>query len=108
MAGLSILAALPPDEVIDLLGRRVDALDEQITTVRAEFDAAAGSLPRLFMVETEYGLAMLEAERAWTAAFRDELVSGKFPGLEGWRTWHSEGMDLAEAGDLMEGGKPHP
>lgn len=104
VAGLSILAALPPDEVIHLLGRRVEVLDEQIATVRAEFEAAAGTLPRLFMVETEYGLAMLEAERAWTAAFRDELVSGKFPGLDGWRTWHAEGMDQAQAGDLMEGG----
>ncbi len=107
VAGLSILAALPPDEVIELLGRRIEALNEQIAGVRAEFDAVAGALPRLFMVETEYGLAMLEAERAWTVAFRDELVSGTFPGLDGWRAWHAEGMDQAKAGDLMEGGTAH-
>ncbi|MBF6317556.1 PadR family transcriptional regulator [Nocardia cyriacigeorgica] len=107
VAGLSILAALPPDEVIELLGRRIEALNAQIAGVRAEFDAVAGALPRLFMVETEYGLAMLEAERAWTVAFRDELVSGTFPGLDGWRAWHADGMDQAKAGDLMEGGTAH-
>ncbi|NEW41919.1 PadR family transcriptional regulator [Nocardia cyriacigeorgica] len=108
LAGLSILAALPPDEVIELLGRRLAALDEQIATVRGEFEATSGALPRLFMVETEYGMAMLEAERTWTRSFRDELAAGDFPGLDGWRNWHAEGMNQADVDDLMEGGSQHP
>ncbi|MFE3445241.1 PadR family transcriptional regulator [Nocardia sp. NPDC059180] len=108
VAGLSILAALSPDEVIELLGHRLAALDEQIATVRAEFDATSGSLPRLFMVETEYGLAMLDAERAWTRSFRDELAAGEFPGQDAWRNWHIDGMNQDNVDDLMEGGNQHP
>ncbi|WP_280235709.1 PadR family transcriptional regulator [Nocardia cyriacigeorgica] len=106
VAGLSILAALPPEEVIELLGRRLAVLDEQIAAVHAEFEAAQGSLPRLFMVESEYGLAMLEAERAWTGSFRDELIAGEFPGLDGWRKWHVDGMNQESVDDLMEGDRP--
>ncbi|MGY0503627.1 PadR family transcriptional regulator [Nocardia sp. FBN12] len=92
-AGLSILAVLPPDEVIELLGVRVAALERTIATTRAEL--AALVLPRLFLVETEYGLAMLEAEARWARSLRDELAAGTFEGLESWRQWHVDGM-LAE------------
>lgn len=103
VAGLSILAALPPNEVAELLGRRQAALEEQITEVRAELDRLDGTLPRLFLIESYYGLAMLEAESAWTASTRQELVAGNFPGQNEWRDWHN-GTDLPRTGDFVEGG----
>lgn len=103
VAGLSILAALPPDEVAELLGRRQAALAEQITDVRAELDRLDGTLPRLFLIESYYGLAMLEAEAAWTASTRQELVAGNFPGQNEWRDWHN-GTDPPRTGDFVEGG----
>ncbi|ONM47352.1 PadR family transcriptional regulator [Nocardia donostiensis] len=102
-AGLSILAALPPDEVIELFGRRLAALTEQITAVRAELEQLESSLPRLFLVETYYGLAMLEAEAAWTQSMRDELAAGTFPGQDQWRDWHSGG-EPPQLGEHGEGG----
>ncbi|TDP29009.1 PadR family transcriptional regulator [Nocardia ignorata] len=94
-AGLSILAILPPDEVIDLLGTRVARLEETIARIRS--DLGALSLPRLFLVETEYGLAMLEAEARWARALREELVAGTFDALDQWRQWHADGMPAGRA-----------
>ncbi|WUD69775.1 PadR family transcriptional regulator [Nocardia sp. NBC_00508] len=105
VAGLSILAVLPPDEVIELLGERLDALERTTETVRRELDElATTTLPRLFTVETEFGVAMLEAEAAWTRSLRDELTEGTFPGLTQWRAWHDRGMRPSEVADLEERG----
>ncbi|WP_040775139.1 PadR family transcriptional regulator [Nocardia pneumoniae] len=104
VAGLSILAVLPPDEVIELLGKRIDALEQTITTVRRDLDQLTTTLPRLFIIETEFGVAMLEAEAAWTRSLRDELTEGTFPGLAQWREWHDRGMRLSEVAELVERG----
>lgn len=97
VAGLSILSVLPPDEVIELLGQRIDALGHTIDGVRAELDKlAAIKLPRLFIIESEFGLAMLEAEAAWARSLRDELVDGTFPDVQWWRQMHAENRPPAE------------
>jgi DNA-binding PadR family transcriptional regulator len=105
VAGLSILAVLPPEDVAELLGRRLAVLDEQIAQVRAEFAELAGTLPRLFLIESEYGLTVLEAEAEWTRALRAELVEGTFPDLAEWRAWHRNGpgVDSARARAYVEG-----
>ncbi len=103
-AGLSILAVLPPEEVIELLGTRIAALVRTIETTRAELTALASTLPRLFLVESEYGLAMLEAEARWARSLRDELAAGTFEGLELWRQWHVDGMPTEQIPALGERG----
>ncbi|MFI7671235.1 PadR family transcriptional regulator [Nocardia sp. NPDC049526] len=104
-AGLSVVAALPPDEVVELLGRRIDALGRVIEAARRELDQlAAANLPRLFVVEAEYGVAMLEAEVAWAASLRDEIAAGAFPGVDLWRHMHAVGMSPAEVAELVERG----
>ncbi|MEV4125636.1 PadR family transcriptional regulator [Nocardia sp. NPDC049707] len=104
-AGLSFVAALPPDEVVELLGRRIDALGRIIEARRRELDQlAATDLPRLFVVEAEYGVAMLEAEMAWAASLRDEIATGTFPGVDLWRHVHAVGMSPAEVAELVERG----
>lgn len=104
VAGLSILAVLPPAEVVELLGTRLEALDQTIGTVRRELGELAGALPRLFVIESEFGLAMLEAEAAWTRSLRDELTEGTFPGLAQWREWHERGALPSEVTELVERG----
>jgi DNA-binding PadR family transcriptional regulator len=104
VAGLSILAVLPPAEVVELLGTRLAALEQTIGTVRRELGELAGALPRLFVVESEFGLAMLEAEAAWTRSLRDELTEGTFPGLAQWREWHERGALPSEVTELVERG----
>lgn len=104
IAGLSILAVLPPDEVAELLGRRLAVLDEQIAQVRKDLAALSASLPRLFLIESEYGLAVLEAEAGWTRALRTELLDGTFPDLAEWQAWHTgAGVDTARARAYVEG-----
>jgi DNA-binding PadR family transcriptional regulator len=104
VAGLSILAVLPPAEVVELLGTRLEALEQTIGTVRRELGELACALPRLFVVESEFGLAMLEAEAAWTRSLRDELTEGTFPGLAQWREWHERGALPSEVTELVERG----
>ncbi|MEU8900984.1 PadR family transcriptional regulator [Nocardia sp. NPDC048505] len=104
-AGLSILGALPPDLVIELLGRRIAVLDETIAGIRQELGALVGKLPRMFTVETEYGLAMLSAEVEWARSFRAELAEGTFPDLEFWRRVHADNIDPAEFFDQVERGE---
>ncbi|WP_306307239.1 PadR family transcriptional regulator [Nocardia higoensis] len=97
-AGLSVAGMLSPEQVVDLLATRIAALEAAIAGVRAELAELAGTLPRLFVIESEYGLAMLEAEAAWARGWRAELVEGTFPDLALWRTVH----------ESMEGGTTDP
>ncbi|MGW4535085.1 PadR family transcriptional regulator [Nocardia sp. NPDC004340] len=109
MAGLSVLSVLPPDEVVDLLTRRIAKLDTIIADTRAQLAAVEGSLPRLFLVEEDYELTMLAAEADWARGLRDALADGSFPDTEGWRAWHRDGVippDLAEL--AVEGGANTP
>jgi DNA-binding PadR family transcriptional regulator len=70
VAALSLIAALPPDEVVELLGRRLVRLAEQQAEITAliETTVAAGEHP-LFLVEEEYRSALLAAEAAWVERF---------------------------------------
>ncbi|MEU7633610.1 PadR family transcriptional regulator [Nocardia sp. NPDC049220] len=104
VAGLSILAVLPPADVIELLDARLDALGHAIDFARRELGDLTGSLPRLFLVESEFGLAMLEAEAAWTRSLRAELVEGTFAGLAQWQEWHDRAIPPSEVAASIERG----
>lgn len=104
VAGLSVVGVLPPDEVVDLLERRVRALEEQIATGQASYEAASVEVPRLFLVESEYVLAVLRAEIDWVRGLIRDLVDGSMPGIELWRAWHSSGEVPPEWADLAERG----
>ncbi|MEV0198295.1 PadR family transcriptional regulator [Nonomuraea sp. NPDC050691] len=104
-AGLSVMAGLPPEEVTALLRRRLDALQDLIAAQREALERDTGGLPRLFVLESEYGLAMREAEAAWTRALLDELAGGTFPRLEEWRAFHGTGRLPADVAELAEGGR---
>ncbi|WP_054811238.1 PadR family transcriptional regulator [Nocardia arizonensis] len=102
-AGLSVVSVLPPDEVIATLGERITALERAIAAGEAEHAALAElRLPRLFLVEAEYGIAMRKAELEWVRSWRAELVEGRFPDLEFWRRVHAEGIEPAEVVEMVE------
>ncbi len=107
-AGLSVLAALPPDEVIELLRVRLGRLEESVAAQRAAIEAAAADVPRLFLIENEYSIAILAAEAAWVASLLEELTSGSYPDLARWRAWHQTGempddlVELAERGAIPD------
>ena len=78
VAGLSVLAALSPNDVADLLRRRIERLTESVDALRAEL-AHAADVPRLFLIEDEYRIAMMQAEAKWTQSFLDELSADTLP-----------------------------
>ncbi|MBM7783972.1 PadR family transcriptional regulator [Tenggerimyces flavus] len=87
-AGLSVMGLLGPDEMIALLQQRVERLESLQAAQRATFSLHSRTLPRLFLLEREYDLAVRETELAWTRSLLGELVDGSFPDLEGWRDHH--------------------
>ncbi|NUT34872.1 MAG: PadR family transcriptional regulator [Hamadaea sp.] len=100
-AGLSVLGVLPPDEVAELLRGRLAALEEQLAQARAVLEASR-HIPRLFLIEAEYDLAVRQAEADWVRGLLGEIADGSLPGLELWRGWHASGADPAELPRLME------
>jgi DNA-binding PadR family transcriptional regulator len=103
-AGLSVLAALPPDEVIELLRVRLRHLEAALATQRAAIDEAGAQVPRLFLIENEYTTAMVGAEVAWVRGLLDEFTSGAHPDIDRWRAWHQSGDIPADVADLAERG----
>jgi len=101
-AGLSVISALHPDEAVELLRRRLGLLEEGIAAEREELAEQARTIPRLFLVENEYDLALKEAEAAWIRSLLAELESGTFPGLDTWRAVHETGEVPAELSALAE------
>ncbi|PZG15196.1 PadR family transcriptional regulator [Micromonospora craterilacus] len=101
-AGLSVLAAVHPDEAADLLRQRLSQVVENITAARAALAEHSTEVPRLFLIESEYDLAMRKAEAAWIRAVLAEFDSGTFPGLDQWRAFHETGEIPAELAALAE------
>ena len=64
-AALGESAVLPPDELIGLLQQRLDALEAANAEHQAGLDALTSQLPRLFLIESEYYLALRRAEAEW-------------------------------------------
>ena len=91
-AALSVLGVLPPDEATRLLQQRLSLLEVEIAAQRESLAHDARQVPRLFLVEVEYDLAIREAEAAWISSLLDELTTGSLPGLAQWRAWHETGQ----------------
>jgi DNA-binding PadR family transcriptional regulator len=91
-AGLSFLAALPPEEAIALLKERVRRLDVETGEMRSRLDAAMEqlNLPRLFLVEAEHELMLREAELGWVRGLVEEIETGALGSISEWRSLHSE------------------
>jgi DNA-binding PadR family transcriptional regulator len=89
-AGLTLLAGLPPDDVLALLkGRRMRlALDLEAT--RSAVELASKEVPQVFMVEVEYRLALRNAELAWLDGLIQDIETDTLDGMELWRSFHAD------------------
>jgi len=103
-AGLSVLGVLSPDEVTALLEQRLTTLEQQVAEQRAALEAAGAEIPRAFLIESEFDLAIRRAEMAWVRSLLAELTGGTFPDLARWRTFHATGQIPSEWADLAERG----
>ncbi|MEU8306374.1 PadR family transcriptional regulator [Actinomadura sp. NPDC048955] len=104
-AGLSVLGALGPDEVAALLRGRLDAMEREIAADQAALEAEE-EVPRLFLLESEYDLAMRRAEAAWVRGLLAEIEDGTLPHLDLWRSFHATGEMPPEIAELAERGGP--
>lgn len=74
VTALSLVAALPPGEVVPLLRTRLEALAGQRAEIQGMIDSSLSQgVPRLFLVEEEYRLALLDAESAFVEQFIAEI-----------------------------------
>jgi DNA-binding PadR family transcriptional regulator len=91
VAALSLIAALPPDQVVELLTARHTRLAEQRSEAQDVIDRAlAGELHPLFLIEEEYRMAMLDAERAFVAGFIDKITNPETGWGPLWAQFHSQ------------------
>lgn len=102
---LSLVGVLPPDEVVVLLEERLAKLDVEYAAGRAVLAQLGKTLPRLFVVETEYQLHMTAAQADWIRGLLREMAEGTLTGLDEWRQFHETG-ETPEEWRKLEGENP--
>ena len=94
VAALSLIAALPPSEVVELLGKRLGRLAEQRAEIRELIDnTLAGGVHPLFLVEEDYRLALLEAESVFVERFIERITHPETGWSRLWAEQHAEHAD---------------
>lgn len=89
-AALCLLPVLPPDEALTLLRHRLHVIEQSAATLSGEVAAiSAQNFPPLFLIETEYRLAMLKAEGAFVADLIARVEKGWGP-VDLWRALHKD------------------
>ncbi len=89
VAALSLIAALPPDDVVGLLttrAQRIGALRDETRTLMAE--ALAAGVHPLFLIEEDYRLALLDAEAAFIEDFIERIRNPKTGWGPEWSEFH--------------------
>jgi DNA-binding PadR family transcriptional regulator len=95
-AALSFLPALPPDDVVTLLGERAGRLETELA-------AAAGArelvqkfgLPRLLWVEGQYAVTLRQAELDFVRQLVRDIQTGELDGTDWWRAIHERADEPA-------------
>jgi DNA-binding PadR family transcriptional regulator len=100
VAALSLIAALPPGEVLTLLRRRLTLLAGQRAEIRALIDdALAQGVPELFLIEEEYRLTLLDAESSFVERFIGQITDPEADWGPLWAEFHGE---PASSGDQQQ------
>ncbi len=85
-AAISFLPLLLPDAARGVLEMRATLLDAEIARVKSLLESAGRScFPRLFLLEDELRLAVMEAEARWVKELVDDLTTGRL-------TWDQESL----------------
>jgi DNA-binding PadR family transcriptional regulator len=89
-AALSNGGVLSPDEVIELLQQRAATIEAHVVDWRKRLAEVVQSVPRIFLIEVEFKVAMAEAEAAWVRSIVAEMVDGTMPDMDLWRSYHAK------------------
>jgi DNA-binding PadR family transcriptional regulator len=87
-AALSLMAALPPDEVARLLDIRLSSLQAKLRSLKAVLGGLGPSFPRIFTIEVEFQNALLAAETDFVRSLLHELKTDQLSGAKFWRRMH--------------------
>jgi DNA-binding PadR family transcriptional regulator len=91
VAALSLIAALPPSEVVPLLHHRLDRLRQARAEIRGLIDTMlARDVPELFLVEEEYRLALLDAETSFVKQFIGKITDPHTGWGPAWAQFHGQ------------------
>jgi hypothetical protein len=101
-AGLSDFMHLHPDAVTSLLRKRLDAMEATIAKQQSELETYREMLPRIFLLETEYHLALDKAQAEWVRGILNEIETGSLSGFEAMRQFHETGEIPPEYAELFE------
>jgi DNA-binding PadR family transcriptional regulator len=87
---------LGPDEIASLLTQRLETLDKAVAALKTSLATWTRQLPRIFLVEAEYRLAMRLAEAGWVRGLLAEIVDGsiadeRLGGMDAWRHFAETG-----------------
>jgi DNA-binding PadR family transcriptional regulator len=77
MAAMSFLVHLDPGEACRLLEERARKLKAEIDAIAAGLADATARVARINLIESEYLVAMLRAERSWVRALERQIREGK-------------------------------
>ncbi len=89
-AALCLLPVLPPDEAVALLRRRLELIEDNAAVLARQIEqVGAANFPALFLVESEYRLAMTRAEQQFVADLIRRIEGGWGP-LDLWRGFHHD------------------
>ncbi|HTU74117.1 MAG TPA: PadR family transcriptional regulator [Trebonia sp.] len=107
---LTFASLLEPREVGELLERRCVDVEGQLSNFQAALDAAfkrsSQQLTRVNLIEVEYQIALLRAERDWLRAVVDDITDGRFswqaPLAETGQASRADRADRAEGADGHE------
>ncbi|THG32047.1 PadR family transcriptional regulator [Naasia lichenicola] len=94
--GLSMLGAIGPDEAQTLLRLRADRVRSRLAQLERDLAGWSETVPRLFLLEDDYTLAVMRAEVAWLQGITADFEAGVFPGVAEWRTHHESTTPIAE------------
>jgi DNA-binding PadR family transcriptional regulator len=92
-AAVSLLPLLSPEDALRQLEVRESRLADQIALIDKEMSAV--SLPRLFLLESEYMRLVLEAEMKWVRSVIVDLRTGQL-------TWNSDWIGSATPPQVEE------
>jgi DNA-binding PadR family transcriptional regulator len=89
VAALAFIAALPPEDAVELLGRRLRRLATQRTEIRGLVDTtlAAGVHP-LFLVEEDLRLALLDTESEFVERLIEQITHPDTGWGQQWAEFH--------------------
>ena len=89
-AALCLLPVLPPDEALALLKQRLDRIGQNVAALTQHVESIGDqNFPPLFLVETEYRVALMKAEQQFAAELIRRIETCWGP-IELWRGLHED------------------